>query len=63
MTVKIPAIPEPQATSESLRQTVGSLKEGMEILAGARGTKLNAAVTWQDLVNLRLITAGQVPKK
>lgn len=62
MSAKIPAIQEPQANFESLRQVAVSTKEAIEVLAGTRGTKLNAAVTWQDLVNLRLITVGQVPK-
>lgn len=63
MTLKPPAIQEPMPTLESLRQTAGSMKEGIEILTGARGSKLNAAVTWQDLVDLRLITIAHVPKK
>lgn len=63
MTLKPPAIQEPNETPESLRQAVIALKEGMEILSGSRGSKLNAAITWQDLVDLRLITIAKVPAK
>lgn len=63
MAVKVPAVPEPVQTLESLRQTSAALKEGVEVLSGQRGTKLNAAVTWQDLIDLGLILASQVPPK
>jgi hypothetical protein len=37
-------------------------KELLETLAGQRGTNmLDSAVTWQDLVDLKLIKATQVP--
>ena len=62
MSTKIPAIPEPQANPESLRQTALSTKSAIEVLAGTRGGKTNAAVTWQDLVDLRLITVARIPK-
>jgi hypothetical protein len=61
--IKVPAISEPTTEPESLRQAALQLKEGVEILSGQRGTKLNAAVTWQDLVNLGLILPSQVPPK
>ena len=62
MTIKVPSVPEPTTTPESLRLSVLALKEGVEVLSAQRGSKLNAAVTWQDLVNLRLIKPTQVPK-
>jgi len=61
--VKVPGIPDPQADPESLRQTVLSLKEGVEVLSGQRGGPLNAAVTWQDLVDLGLVTPARVPRR
>lgn len=63
MTIKPPGIPEPSKDPEALRLTTQSLKEGVEILSGQRGTKHNAAVTWQDLVDLGIILPSQVPKK
>lgn len=62
MTVKVQAIPEPRGDLPSLLRAAQATKAAVEIIAGTRGTQLNAAVTWQDLVDLRLITVAQVPK-
>ena len=61
MTVKYQSIPSPVAEAESLRATALATKEVVEAISGQRGSYLNAAVTWQDLVNLGLITLSQVP--
>jgi hypothetical protein len=63
MTLRYPAIPNPSADPVALRSTGIALKETVETLTLQRGNPLNAAVTWQDLVNLGLITAAQVPVK
>jgi hypothetical protein len=63
MTLRYPAIPNPSADPIALRSTGIALKETVETLTLQRGSPLNAAVTWQDLVNLGLITAAQVPTK
>jgi hypothetical protein len=39
-----------------------SMKERVEVLSGTRGLNTDAAVTWQDLVDLKLITREQVPR-
>lgn len=41
----LPAIPEPQATTPALLQTVQALKQAVEILSGATGGSGNAAAT------------------
>jgi len=60
-----PAIPEPAATVASLRETAMATKEVVEILAQQRGIRqiLNSAVTWQDLLDLELVSPEQVPRK
>lgn len=63
MSVKFPAIPDPNTQPESLRQAVQALKEAVEILSAQRGSKANAAVTWQDLVDLGVILPTQVPRQ
>lgn len=58
-----PAIPQPYATVPSLVATAEALKEAVETLNGQREkTKINAAVTWDDLVQLGLIGPEQVPR-
>lgn len=46
---KYPAIPEPTVSSESLRDSVLSLKQAFEILTGQRGNAANAAITSDSL--------------
>lgn len=55
-------IPEPYQTLESLRATAMGTKELVETLAGQRGQAYDAAVTWQDLLNLGLIKPEQIPR-
>jgi hypothetical protein len=62
-TPKFAAVPDPSGDPESLRQVAVALKENVEVLTSQRGPKLNAAVTWQDLVDLKLILPTQVPHK
>ena len=54
-------IPEPTNDPTQLRLSVQALKQGFEMLTHQRKNALNAAVTWDDLVKLGLITAAQVP--
>jgi hypothetical protein len=61
MTIKYPAIPYPVEDLASLRSATAALKEVVEIITQQRGSVANSAVTWQDLVNLGLITTAQVP--
>jgi hypothetical protein len=60
---KYPSIPDPIATPESLRQSVTQLKEAVEILTRQRKPITAGAVTWQDLLDLELITLEQVPRR
>jgi hypothetical protein len=54
-----PAIPEPSSTNG---QEVGrALKQTIEVLTKVRGSRTHAAVTFQDLVDLGLITAADIP--
>ena len=59
---KYPAINEPTVDGASLRESVLSLKEGVEMLTRQRGDPIASAVTWADLVALGLIEASDVPK-
>jgi hypothetical protein len=59
---KYPAIPEPVAEINSVRDTSAALKETVEVLTQQRGTRSLSAVTWQDLLALGLISPDQVPK-
>lgn len=61
MAATYPPIPDPIADTNSIRDTAAALKEGVEILTGQRGIRANAAVTWQDLLDLGLISANQMP--
>lgn len=61
MAAKYPSIQEPTTDNESLRLAILALKEAFEILSQQRGSRLNGAVTWQDLVDLELISASDVP--
>lgn len=61
---RYPAIPEPVPTLEDLYNTVMALKQAVEILTGQRLPINNAAVTWDDLLNVLpypLITSDQLP--
>lgn len=57
------AIPVPQQTLPSLQQAVSALKDNVEVLTRTRGPVTAAAVTWQDLVDLGLISADDVPAR
>jgi hypothetical protein len=39
-----------------------AMKENVEVMSGTRGFNTDAAVTWADLVELKLIKPEQVPK-
>lgn len=59
---KIPAIPVPTTDPRSLQNSLLSMKEGVEILAGVRrGT--TTAVTWEDLIRLGLASEADMPKR
>lgn len=62
MPAKYPSIPSPQADLVALRMSAEALKETVEVLTLQRGDHLNAAVTWQDLINLGLALPTQVPR-
>lgn len=61
MALKYPAITDPSTDPENLRLAVLALKQAFEIHSQQRGSKLNGAVTYQDLVDLGLITIAEVP--
>jgi hypothetical protein len=63
MAIKYRSIPVPAADVNSLRSSVDASKEVIETLTRQRGSPLNAAVTWQDLIDLKLIVPAQVPIK
>jgi hypothetical protein len=54
----MPAIPAPQTSIPSLYSAVQAIKQGVESLAGQRGSTLNRAVTFADLVRLKLVTTS-----
>lgn len=53
----VPSIQTPVADPRSLVNSVQSLKQGMESLGGTRGSPLDRAVTYNDLINLGLAKA------
>ena len=55
------SVPDPQLTLDSHQQVLIALKSNVEILTLQRSPSSAAAVTWNDLVNLGLIKASQVP--
>lgn len=55
------AIPDLDGSEATDDMALRAMKENLEILTGQRGSRLASAVTWQDLVDLGLITADQVP--
>lgn len=58
---KYPAIPDPTNDPTQLRITTSVLKQCFEMLTRQRKNVANAAVTWQDLVDLGVIKASQIP--
>jgi len=62
MSARFPAIPEPVAEINSVRDTTAALKETIEVLTQQRGTRSFSAVTWEDLLALGLITPDQIPR-
>lgn len=62
-TKKYPAIPEPGANIESLREAVVALKETVEILTRQR-LPGKSAVIWDELVALQIFAVGadKIPK-
>jgi hypothetical protein len=57
------AIPDPLPDLNSLRETALATKEAVEVLTRQRQPVLAGAVTWQDLVDLKLISLGKVPTR
>lgn len=61
--VRFPAIPAPSLTPDGLLDSLAATKQAAELLGGVNPKlKEHAAVTWQDLVDLELIEAGQIPR-
>jgi len=61
---RFPAIPEPQPDVQELYNTVLALKQAVEMLTSQRFPINNAAVTWQDLLDIKpipLITELNIP--
>lgn len=59
---RLPGIPDPARNVDSLFETTLTMKQAVETLAGQRrGSRAESAVTWQDLVDLGLIEALQIP--
>jgi len=58
-----PTISQPTPDVNSLAKVATELKEGYEMLSGQRGDPEDRAVTWRDLLNLKLVQAWQVPKQ
>lgn len=57
------AIPDPELTLESVRNSVVALKEAVEVLTRQRQPIEAGAVTWQDLLDLGLIERVQIPRR
>lgn len=64
MRKKFPGIPDPSRSVEGMFETVTTMKQVTETLTGQRrGSRPQSAVTWQDLVDLGLIEALQIPSE
>ena len=60
---RLPGIPDPSRSAEGMFDTVTTMKQAVETLAGQRiGSRGESAVTWNDLVDLGLIEALQIPR-
>ncbi len=58
-----PGIPEPERNTSGLYDTCKALKEAVELLMGTRkDSRIDAAVTWRDLVDNGIIEVDQVPR-
>jgi len=60
---RIPTMNRPLANVEALVTVVEQLRQGVESLAGARGSPLDRAVTLNDLINLGLATEADIKAK
>lgn len=61
---RVPGIPDPSRSVDGLFETVTTMKQAVETLAGQRrGSRAESAVTWNDLVNLGLIDPLQIPRE
>lgn len=61
---RLPGIPEPSRSAEGMFETVITMKQAVETLAGQRqGSRGESAVTWNDLVDLGLISPLQIPRE
>jgi len=59
---RLPGIPDPSRSVDGIFETVTTMKQAVETLAGQRrGSRGESAVTWNDLVDLGLITPLQIP--
>jgi hypothetical protein len=59
---RIPGIPDPARSVDGMFETLLTMKQAVETLAGQRrGSRAQSAVTWQDLVDLGLIEELQIP--
>lgn len=59
---RLPGIPDPARSVDGMFETVTTMKQAVETLAGQRrGSRGESAVTWQDLVDLGLIEVLQIP--
>ena len=54
-------IPEPTLDQASHRAAIMAMKELIEVLAGQRGQAMDAAVTWQDLLDLQMVRYEEIP--
>lgn len=59
-----PAIPDIPLDHKD-KKFLDPMKETLEVMSGVRKSgdrKVNAVPTWQELINIGVITADQVPK-
>jgi hypothetical protein len=56
----VPPIPHPVAEVGSLLNSVRALQQGVESLAGTRGSQINRAVTFNDLTKLGLASTTAI---
>lgn len=65
MSIKLGSIPDPRMDIESIYETVAALKRVVEVHARLRGetSVLAGAPTFQDLIDMGVITPDQVPRR
>lgn len=59
---RVVPIPQPVQSVEGMFEAVLALKHAVEILSGQTGPVTSRSPSWQELVDIGLIQADQIPR-